>query len=274
MDITNFRPISLLTSFSKILEKVIYTILYQHINQNNILATKQYGFRNNSTEKASFKPINEILLALNNKLTDGGIFCDFEKAFNSVNHDILLSKCEFYGFRGKTNALLQSYLTDRYQRVLINNSSSNTTFSKWGKIRHGVPRRSMLGPLSFLIYTNDLPNITAAPSKPILFADDTIIIITNPSPSKFKEDINNITDNINDWFRGNPLSLNFDKTYFLQFRPKNSYDINTKISCDNKLIKETKNTKFLGLDIDISLSWKTHIDQMMIQLSRACYEIR
>jgi len=113
----------------------------------------------------------------------------------------------------------------------------------------------------------------ADPLKPILFADDTSLIITNPSPSKFKEDINNIIDNINDWFRGNSLSLNFDKTYFLQFRSKNMYEINIKISCD-KLIKETKNTKFLGLDIDSSLSWKNHIDQMMIKLSTACYAIR
>jgi len=93
----------------------------------------------------------------------------------------------------------------------------------------------------FLIYTYYLPNIIADPSKPVLFADATSIIITNPSPSKFKEDINNIID----WFRGNLLSLNFDKTYFLQFRPKNSHEINTKICCDNNLIKETKNTNFL-----------------------------
>ena len=77
----------------------------------------------------------------------------------------------------------------------------------------------------------------------ILFADDTSIIITNPIPSKFKEDINNTIDNINNWFRCNSLSLNFDKTYFLQFRPKNSYELDIKISCDNKLIKETKNIK-------------------------------
>jgi len=123
-DINNFWPISLLTSFSKILEKVIYTRLYQHINQDNKLATKQYVFRNNSsTERASSKLINEILLALNNKLTVGGIFCDLGKAHDSANYDMLLSNCEFYRFRGKTNALLRSYLSDRYQRVLINNSS-------------------------------------------------------------------------------------------------------------------------------------------------------
>ena len=100
------------------------------------------------------KLISEILVALNNKLTVGGIFCDWEKAFDSVNHDILLSKCEFYGFRGKTNGLLWSYLSNRYQRVLINNSCSNTTtFSEWGKIKHGIPQGSILGPLLFLIYT-------------------------------------------------------------------------------------------------------------------------
>ena len=103
---------------------------------------------------------------------------------------------------------------------------------------------------------------------------ETDSIITNLSPSKFKEVINNITENINDWFRGNSLSLNFDKTYFLQFRPKNSHQINIKVSCDNKLIKETKNTKFSGLDIDSSLSWKNHIDQTMFKLSTACYAIR
>jgi len=125
-----------------------------------------------------------------------------------------LSKCEFYGFRGKTNALLRSYLGDRYQRVLISNSSSNTTtFPEWGKIKHGVPQGSILRPLCFLIYINDLPNIIADPSKLNLFADDTSIIITNSSPSKFKEDINNINDIINDWFRSNSLSFNFDKTY-------------------------------------------------------------
>jgi hypothetical protein len=133
-----------------------------------------------------------------------------------------------------------------------------------GKIKCGVPQGSILGPLFFLIYINYLPNTIADPSKPILFADDTSILFTNRSPSKFKEDINNIIDNINNWFRCNSLTLNFDTTYFTQFRPKNSYEKKKKINCHNKLIKETKNTKFPGLDIDSSLSWKNHIDQMML----------
>ena len=94
------------------------------------------------------------------------------------------------------------------------------TFSVWGQIKHGVLQGSIPGPLFFLTYINDLSNIIAKPSKPFLFADGTSKIITNPSPSKFKEDINNIIDNINDWFKGNSLSLNFDETYFLQIRPK------------------------------------------------------
>jgi hypothetical protein len=144
---------------------------------------------------------------------------------------MLLSVCEFYGFRSKTNALLWSYLSDRYQRILINNNSSNTTtFSEWGKIKHGIHQGSIHGPLFFLIYINDLPNIIADPSKLILFADDTSIIIINLSPSKFKDSNNIIFYN---------LCLK-------------SHQISVKISCDNNLIKETKNTEFFGLDIDSS----------------------
>ena len=95
-----------------------------------------------------------------------------------------------------------------------------------------------------------------------------------PQPLKFKDNINNIVDNINKWFRDNSLSLNFDKTYILQFRPKNSHEINVKISCNNKLITETKNTKFLGLDIDSSLSWKDHIAMQLGVLNILCPKIQ
>ena len=115
LDISNYRPISLLTSFSKIFEKVIFNRLCNHVNNNNILAHEQYGFRNNSsTETASYNLINNILEAFENKFTVGGIFCNLTKAFNCINHTILLPKLEFYGITGKAYNLIKSYLNDRY----------------------------------------------------------------------------------------------------------------------------------------------------------------
>jgi len=151
-EMSNYRPISLLTSFSKIFEVTYYRI-QKHITVNNILADEQYGFRNNSsTESASFNLINNILDALNNNKLVGGIFCDLTKAFDNVDHNVLLCKLEFYGITGKANNLIKSYLSDRYQRVLIKNNCSNRCFSEWGKIKQGVPQGSILGPLFFLLY--------------------------------------------------------------------------------------------------------------------------
>jgi hypothetical protein len=119
--ILNYRPISLLTAFFKVFKKVIYARLYQHLSQNDILLNEQYGSRSSSsTYMASFKLINEISLAMNNKFTVSGIFCDLEKAFDCINHDIL-SKLEFYGVVSKFNTLITSYLKDRYQQVVIGN---------------------------------------------------------------------------------------------------------------------------------------------------------
>jgi hypothetical protein len=127
-EISNYRPISLLTSFSKILE-VIFKRLHNHVNNNNILAQEQFGFRNNSSiETASYYLINNILEALNNKFIVGGIFCDLTKAFDCVNHNILLSKLEFYGITGSAYNLMKSYLNDGYQRVLIKDIYSKTLF--------------------------------------------------------------------------------------------------------------------------------------------------
>jgi hypothetical protein len=114
------------------------------------LDNNQYGFKpNSSTEKASFKLVEEILGAMNNKQFVGGIFCDLHKAFDHVNRDILIKKLEFYGITGKFGALIKSYLTGRYQRVTLDANSSNNSLSNWAEIKFGVPQSSILGPLYF-----------------------------------------------------------------------------------------------------------------------------
>ena len=124
-NVTNYRPISLLTSFSKIFEKITYKRLITHITFNNIFTNSQFGFRKkSSTDKAANKLINDIMIALNNKIIVGGIFFDLEKAFDCINHDILLAKMEYYGIRGVIYTLIKSYLKDRYQRVKFNNKLS------------------------------------------------------------------------------------------------------------------------------------------------------
>ena len=133
-EMSNYRPISLFTSFSKVFENVIYKRWPYHIKNNNILAKEKYGFMNNSsTETASYDLINNILKALNSKMWVGGIFCDLTKAFGYINHNILLSKLEFCGITGRANNLIKSYLSDRYQRVLINNKYLKNHFSEWKK---------------------------------------------------------------------------------------------------------------------------------------------
>jgi hypothetical protein len=156
--------------------------------------------------------------------------------------------------------------------TLYNNSPDSQ--SKWGKITDDVPPESILDPLLFLLYINDLPQITQENSKMIIYADDTSIIITNPNPSNFENIVNRIFEDINRWLNSNLLSLIFDKTHYMQFRNKNSSPIDLNIGHENKRITKTSSTKFLGLSLENTLSWKIHIDMIVPKLSSANFAIR
>jgi len=142
------------------------------------------------TDNATYKLTTEILNAMNNKLPVGGIFCDLEKAFHCVNYDILLCKLKCYGIREKALQLYQSYLGNRYCSTAIYNGNENSNkVSDWAKIRHGVSQGSILGPLLFLLYINDLPKIINKTSAPIIFADDTSILFTHSNLIDFNKNI-------------------------------------------------------------------------------------
>jgi hypothetical protein len=157
---------------------------------------------------ATFNLTNEIIDAFNFKKIVGGIFCDLIKAFDGVDHDILLLKLEFYGIRGKFKELIKSYLTNRYQRVSITSKNSHhSSCSKWKEVRC-VLQGSLLGPLLFLLYINDLARMFVKDHKPVLFADDTSLIVTHFNYIDFSDEIRSAFNQLNKWFAANSLSLN------------------------------------------------------------------
>ena len=152
--------------------------------------------------------------------------------------------------------------------------TGNTITSTWAKVIHGIPQGSILGPLLFLIFINDLPLFMRENSTPILFADDTSILISHSALFDFKNEIKTIFNNLNEWFKNNLLSLNFSKTQFVNFTTRKSNQIEITINHNNKIIPICNSTKFLGVIVDCTLSWRDHIDLVTKKLSTICYFIR
>ena len=232
----------------------------KHIILHKILAKEQFGFRSNtSTEKAIFQLINTILKALDNKEWAGGLFCDLSKAFDYVNHDILFEKLKFYGISGNANKLLNSYLTNRHQRVKIKDNHTINYCSEWDNVRQGVPQGSVLGPLLFLLYINEMPETINDISSSVLFADDTNIICTHQDIKVFSDEIETVFQKINKWLlQANLLILNSNKTKIVHFstkHPETTQTIQAYIKYEDTYIENTNSTSFLGLIVDSTLSW-------------------
>ena len=227
----NYRPISLLSTVNKLIEKLMYNRLYSFLSKFSCIYDLQFGFRtNHSTVHALINLTEDIRSSLDNNNFAVGVFVDLQKAFDTVDHKILLSKLEFYGIRGITNQWFNSYFNNRKQFVSINGIYSDET-----NIQYGVPQGSVLSPLLFLIYIND-SHSTIKFCTTRHFADDTNILIKNKSLKQLKKQLNIDLRNLCNWLKSNKISLNASKTKLIIFRHPNktiNYDLKGKIDGKN-----------------------------------------
>ena len=272
----NYRPISILPAFSKIFEKIIYCRLYSFLSAKNVISDTQFGFRKgHSTSHALNYSIEKIYGHLEANEHVIGIFIDLSKAFDTIDHNQLMHKIENYGFRGKAFDLIKSYMTNRNQFVQFLDKKSNLA-----PIRYGVPQGSVLGPLLFLLYINDIVNATSGGDF-VLYADDTNIFVAANSREGVYKKANEVLNCIYNYMASNKLHINMGKCNYMYFRPNiANYQVCArsremlKLSINGKNIKQVAVTKFLGVIIDEDLSWIPHVEYLNKKLKSCCGAIK
>ena len=267
---TNYRPVSILPAFSKILEKVFYNRLLSYINTNNILCANQYGFRKgHSTSLALVDLYDKISEAIDKRELAVGVFLDLSKAFDTVDHEILFQKLDCYGIRGVALDWIKSYFFNRMQFVQVDNECSTLR-----SITCGVPQGLILGPLFFLLYINDLSSVSKL-GKTILFADDTNLFFSHANPVHLSKIINQELQKISIWLNVNKLSVNIDKTKFMVFAPRQKkLQMDFKLVLNHREISQVEEVSFLGVILDNHLSWKSHVSHLSNKISKSIGIIR
>jgi predicted DNA-binding ArsR family transcriptional regulator len=247
-EIADYRPVSLLTGFSKMLEILVANRLNQHMISNDILAHEQYGFRkDSSTQIAVFKLTNDILEAWNKKEYVMGIFCDLTKTFDCVNHELLIQKLMMNGVNGPMLKWLESYLNSRMQRVVLHSGNANMINSEWKTVKFGVPQGSVLGPMLFNVYINDFPGSLKNIARIVLYADDRTTLVTSNDLVTLNEKLNRVMNIVSSWFRNNSLVLNLSKTHLIKFVTPKSPEYTLSVIYNNFRLKVVDNVKFLGI---------------------------
>jgi len=259
----NYRPISVLSTMSKLFEKLMYDKLMCYVNATGVLSSHQYGFRKGrSTSDAILELLQQTYASLDERKILVGVFLDFTKAFDTVNHTILMEKLNHIGIRGPIWRWFKSYLSGREQYVRANNVHSNRL-----PIQLGIPQGSNLGPLLFNIYINDM-SVCSNVLRFVHFADDTTVFLSGNGIEELSGEVNNALLDVNRWTTTNRLSLNTNKTSYMLFSD-NSNQGDMEIRICEKSINRVREAKFLGVIIDDSLSFIPHVDALCRQVSRS-----
>lgn len=276
--LSNYRPITLIPIFSKIFEKLMYLRLISFIDKHQLLKDEQNGFRKDkNTSLATFNLMKLIIDSIDNKEPVTVLFLDMSKAFDCVDHNRLLTKLYRYGIRGSTYDWIKSYLCNRNQAVeLINYSelSRSRVCYRTDFIHnmYGVPQGSVLGPLLFLMYINDLPDSISHDC--VLFADDTTIAIRGKNLNSYEFEINDTLRRTIEWLSANNLKANVSKTKYMQFYPYQAKPQKLNVKYQGQTVQETMSSNFLGITLDSHCNWKDHISNLCSKLNRFIHALR
>ena len=265
LEVTNYRPISLLITISKILEKLIYSRTYSFLMETNQLFVSQYGFRaNHACDHAISELLGEIVKSQQLGKYTVGIFLDLSKAFNTLEHSVIFSKLDKYGVRGPVLHWFMSYLTNRTLSVKCPTKDKPDTKSPNYNVEYGMPQGSCLGPLIFLIFCNDIHlNMTFLAC--IQFADDTSLHKSHYNLQYLRFSVEHDMESLQDWFRANKLTLNVQKSVCMLFTPTGKH-LTLELEFDGLIMPQVQSTKLLGVWIDEQLKWHEHVNKIMLKL--------
>ena len=271
-DVNNYRPISLQTSFAKLLESLVYTRCAGFCNQENLIPHFQHGFtKGRDVTSAVDEFISNIYRNVDSNRITAGIFIDLKKAFDTVNHTLLVAKLFKLGFRGVCNKWFVSYLSGRQQFVEVRDINGNIGRSKTTIVACGVPQGSILGPLLFNLFMYDL---TVNQGKLILYADDTNVIVDGVCVEEVTLRITDVLRELDAWMMKNRMSINYSKSNIVWFGTHQNLQLKDAPPSAHDEIHKVNSVCFLGFQVDEHLRWHNHTELLVNKLSSLCFMFR